>query len=493
MFSITPDRRSIHSGGDYTVSEDSEAQWGTKWNDWLFQECVPQTWVRNLDFLRVLHEKDNCPFSGWDFWPAGSEGGWKELGMGVLGRVFERVVMRNLRLLPTVCGTTLTRGAVLFSLDIPDGLKLALREAGVPVVSPPQDRRYEIAKLKPFTLGLAAVTPAAGRRHLTALKDSLGNLSIESRMILLQFVISDEDFRDIGSCTAPLIPVKDGTFRAFKILAQGPGTLFLSRDDREEEIFENYTNTVDLSNTAPETKKLMRKNIFKLHRFTAVQMWHVEDAAWYCSNYIFNDLEAPGNDIICMNGRTNFVNRFWQWISQQCKPLDSVSSSSLRDLWLLPLMFEEYRKLSSRITVLDVSGKRGVGAFLWATADSHFLRYGQRYCLFTGEGFSSQVGDSLRKCGFVKDYENIVSLMDWLVENSGEFVDRLSNEEKALLLQHLSIFSRGYLDIEERESMKDGVSRLSLFREAGPLSTDDRLVLERQIISSLNEELTTQL
>lgn len=474
MFSISPDRRSIHSGSDKTNSEDSEAQWGTKWNDWLFQECIPQTWIRNLDFLRAMNENGECSFSGWDFWPAGSEGGWKEVGMGVFDKVFERVVRQNMKLLPTVYGTTGTRENVLFSLEIGEELKSAFGNAGVPVVIPPQDRRYGIAKLQPFTLGLSLVTPSTARERLTTLKDSLEDLLLVSRMTLLHFIISDEDFREIGSCTAPLIPAKDGTFRSFDFPAQGSSSLFLSRDENEDKLFRKYTNMVDLSTTLPKTKKLMRKNIFKLHKFTAVRMWDVENAALYCSNHIFDSLGSRGvADVISEDGIHEFVDQLWQWINHRCKPLVSVANSSLRDLWLLPLMTGEYRKLSSTITVLDVSGNRGVGAFIWATADSHWLRYEKKYCLFTGKGFSLQTGDSLRRCGFVKDYEDIISLMKWLVANAGDFVDQLNNREKVLLLQHLNILSRNSLDQEQWKAMRDGVSKLSLFRKAAPLGSSE--------------------
>lgn len=479
MFSITPDRNTIHSGGDWTIGEDSEAKWGTKWNQWLLHECLPNTWIQNLEFVRTLNERKEYEFSGWNFWPAGNERASGELWMGVLGEVFKRVAGRNLELLPTVRNTVGRRTDIIFALEIPTNLASALQHAGVPVVIPPESRRYEIESLRPYTIGLRPLEPNTARACLSKLKDSsdFKALTLDSRVILLQYILSDEDFRDIGSCTAPLVPLVDSMYASFDFLVPHVRSVFLARDDDEARLFGKYKKMIDTSRIPPKTTKLMRKYIFngRLQRFTKISAWEIDDVARYCGKYVFNKSGAQDSDIICIQGDdfVGFVNQLWKWISRYCK-LSEIASSSLKGLFLLPLVDGEYRRLNSAIPVLDVSANRGIGAFLQSTAISHSRNHGRRFHLFTGIGFPPHVGDSLRKCGFVKDYEDIVPLMGWLVANSESFVDQLSKGEKILLLQHLNALSRSNLDSNRRRSMSEAIAVLSLFQEAVPNGASDR-------------------
>lgn len=474
MFSITPDRNSIHSGGDWTISEDSEAKLGTKWNQWLLQECVPNTWIQGLKFIQGLNVRGECDFSGWNFWPAGNKRVSEGLWMDILGVVFKRVVERDLELLPTICDTVRRRTDVLFVLDILNELASALKHAGVSVVVPPEDRRYELEKLRPYAIGLMPLEPSSARTCLSQLKDSPGfrGLILEFRMTLLHYVLSDEDFHGIGTCTAPLVPLVDDTYASFDCPVTHVRSVFLARDDDEVKLFGKYKKMVDISRIPLKAIKLMRKNIpnGKLQGFTKISAWEKDDVARYCGKYIFNKHKAGGNDIIQMDGLVDFVNQLWKWISIRCRPFE-VANSSLRDIFLLPLIGGEYRRLGSAIPVLDVSRNRGIGAFLRSTTTD-----GRRFHLFTGNGFSSHVGNSLRNCGFVKDYEDIEPLMEWLIANRESFVQQLSKSEKILLLQHLNPLSRSKLDESQKRVMRKAVAILSLFQEAVP---DEKIVCER--------------
>lgn len=388
--------------------------------------------------------------------------------MDILGVVFKRVVGRDLGLLPTICDTVGKRTDVLFALDIPEALASALKHTGVPVVVPPEDKRYELEKLRPYTIGLKPLEPSSARICLSQLKDSpsFRTLVLESRTTLLYYVLSDGDFRDIGSCTAPLVPLVDGTYASFDCSVPHVRSVFLARSDDEARLFGKYKKLVDTSRIPQKTTKLMRKNILngKLQKFTKISTWEKDDVARYCEKYIFNGLGVGGSDIIRKDDFVDFVGQLWKWISCHCKPLE-VASSSLRDLFLLPLIDGEYRRLGSAIPVLDVSGNRGIGAFLRNTAASH-SRSGRRFHLFTGIGFPSHVGDSLRRCRFVNDYEDIEPLMAWLLANRESFVHQLSKSERILLLQHLNALSRNNLDTSQRRIMSKTVATLNIFREA---------------------------
>lgn len=458
MFSITTDRRRLHSG-DWTTNQDSEAKQGAKWNEWLFSEYVPKTWLRNLECLRDISEQGESGFRAWDFWPAGSNQEWKTGESGdvtrVLGNVFKRAVENDLRLLPTVCGTTGTRQDVLFTLEGVDCYESAFKDAGVAVVAPPHTKAHELMRLNTHNL-LTGLTPCAVRERL-ALGNNIENLPQDSRMLLLDYAISDGDYKKIGLCRAPLIPVKDGTFQSFCVSREKKTRpIFLPRDENEVQLFENHSRIVDVDMLLPETAEVMRKNINDLDRHTEISKWTMDAAARYCEKHIF---PCADTDIIRKEGLDQFVDRLWQWIMQQNEPSSSVVRSPLRNMWLIPLMDREYRKLSSTVQILDVSGNGGIGVFIWKMAKQYEIRC----ALFTGEGISQETVAYLRLCGFLPYHGDLEDLMVWLVANSETFVDRLSSEEKRLLLRHLSGLASDCIGSKRKKVMRDAVASLRIF------------------------------
>lgn len=455
MFSITTDRLRLHSGGNWTTKKDSDAKFGAKWNEWLFSECVPQTWVQNLEFLQEYK------FVAWDYWPVGSDKAWKERETRVLGDVFERVVRNNLKLLPTVFGTTGTGKEVLFSLEGSDRYEPAFQEAKVAVVIPPQTSKFELARLNPQNL-LPVLTPDTLRTHL-ALKKNLVSLSQDSRMLLLHYAILDEDFKDIGLCQAPLVPIAGGSYQSFSVgETDKTGAVFLPRDGDEVRLFDQHTRIVNVAMLLPETAEILQRNIDGLNKHTGISNWTLDAAARYCKQHIF---KSSSSDIIMKKGpdQAEFVEQLWQWIRKRGQPSDSISSSALGNMWLLPLADGEYRKLDSTVPILDVSRNGGIGAFIWKMAKKHRIRC----TLFTGEGVSSEAAGYLRRCGFLGDDGDIEALASWLIANSVTFVDQLNDGEKGELLHHLSELAADTIGGKRIKAMKDAVASLKIFKMSG--------------------------
>lgn len=462
MFSITPDRQNIHSGGDLTTSENSEMKLGARWNTWLFQECLPHAWIRNLKFLDKMRERGEADFTGWDFWPAGTQGVERELWMGVLSTLFQRVVVQDLKLLPTICGDTGTRENVLFTLSIDEKYKNALQHARSPVSFPPADRRPELAKLGIETLQLTFLTPSTARNSLSNLRGSLENLPLDLRMTLLEYVISDKDYKSIGSCLAPLLPTLDGGFHGFGRV--GGSKLFFPRTELEVELFKESSKMVDTRKMMHSTVGQMVSDIKKLDRFTAISIWGVPDAAWYCKKYIFGNVESKNDKIITRPNFNEFINRFWKWINipENTSELSNCPQL-LNDLWLIPIVGDRYHKvLDGRYSILDISVHKFTSDFFRGAAYSLFGRCGIRYPLYTGEGFTIITTDALRTHRYTEDCENLNSLVGWLVANSKDFVDRLDDNEKTKLLSRLRVLSIG---LQRDRSSVQQIQRLSLFRE----------------------------
>lgn len=456
------------------MSASSETRLGAEWNKWLFHECLPHVWVRNLEFLRREGE-----IPDWSFWPAGSQEGYKELWMGICGTVFEKVVKENLKLLPTICGTVETREASLFTFDISDSLESALRDAEALVVYLPTEKKYEIEKLDPKSMGLAPLTPRTARRCLTALKDSkpLQGLKPDHRKSLMDYVLSDEDFEDLHTCEAPLIPVADGTFQGFDIPASNSGFLLLAQNELEEQLFQGYQKAVSTSKLSEVALNRLRDNLPRIQRNTRIKAWTVESAARYCEIHKFPDVIDTTAVSLYKADFAKFIDHFWVWISVvQAQSMDQVNISAVNDFWLLPIGNNRYQKLRSvsDFPVLDVSAKKGIGLFLEETTVHLSRRHAPEVMyLYSGSGFSEHATRCLQEFGLVKEYDDVYSLAKWLLVTMNVFTNRLNDSKKKDLIRHLYFLSEEY-DASGRDHMRSAVAKLTVFREARRLQTGER-------------------
>lgn len=399
--------------------------------------------------------------------------------MGICGTVFERVVKENLKLLPTICGTVEAREASLFTFEISDSLESALRDAGALVVYPPIEKKYEIEKLDPKSMGLAPLTPRAARRCLTALKDSkpLQGLKPDHRKSLMDYVLSDEDFEDLHTCEAPLIPVEGDIFQGFDIPASHDGFLLLTQNEREERLFQKYQKAVSTSKLSEVALTRLRDNLPRIQRNTRIKAWTVESAARYCGLHIFSDITDTTAVSLYKAGIAEFIDRFWVWISVvQARSTDRVDISAVDDFWLLPIGNNRYQKLGSLpdFPVLDVSAKKGIGLFLEETTAHLSRRHAPEVMyLYSGSGFSEYTTRCLQEFGLVKEYDDVYSLTKWLLVTMNVFTNRLNDKKKKDLIRHLYFLSEGY-GASGRGHMKSAVAKLTVFREARRLQIGEK-------------------
>ncbi|KAG0636271.1 hypothetical protein HOY80DRAFT_891646 [Tuber brumale] len=476
IFSITPDRSNIHSGGDTTMSANSATRLGAQWNQWLLHECVPRAWVRNLEFIR-----DENLSPGWDFWPAGKQGEWGQLWMGILGAVFKEAVERGLELLPTVSGVVKPAKEVAFTLGIPEDLHSSLRGAGAQVVFPPADRRAELNALGRKNLGLEYLSPFTARRHLTTIKDSdaLLRLDIKPRMVLLDYILSDCQAQDFGSCEAPLIPLSDGTFRGLEIPASRDDRIFIARDRTEEDLFQKSPErTVKTRALSKKSRETLVRLIGEIEKHTRIKAWSVEDAAQYFSSCEFDGIAEPMPVVkIDKPGFNRFIKLFWEWIPKaKNRGIGRLTLvNALKDLWLIPLGKQMFQRIgtTSEYPVLNVSVNRGIGSFLKQAESALANRFGPEITyLYTGGEFPHAT-TTLQELGIIRDYDDRVSLMKWLEVTVKVFAERLDHAEKMELIRHLSNMSRG-CGASDRSCMEPTVRKLPIFQEANDSSLDER-------------------
>jgi len=460
------------------MSANSATRLGAQWNQWLLRECAPHAWVRNLEFIR---SENLSP--GWDFWPAGKQGEWGQLWMGIFGTVFKKVVEGGYGLLPTLSGVVKPANKVAFTLGIPEDLHHALRDARAPVVFPPEDRRTEIRALDYQNIGLECLSPSTGRHHLTTIKDSdaLLHLDIKSRMVLLDYVLSDCQVQNFKNCEAPLIPLSDGTFRGFEVPASQGDRIFIARDATEEELFQkSLGRTVKITALSVKSLDILRRRIVEIEKHTGIKAWTVEDAAQYCFSYEFNGIKEPTPVVkIDKPEFGGFVELFWKWVSktQRRGGRRSASVNALKDLWLIPLGNQMFQRIgsASEYLVLDISANKGIGSFLKQAESALASRsMPEIMYLYKGDGFP-QATKVLQELGIIKDCDDRVSLMKWLEITLKVFACKLEYAEKMELIRHLFDLSRD-CSASKRLCMEQTVPKLPIFQEANESSPNERLV-----------------
>ena len=403
--------------------------------------------------------------------------------MGILGKVFKKVVEDGYELLPTLNGVVKSANKVAFTLDIPEDLHFSLRDAGALVVFPPEDRRTEIRALDLKKMGLQCLSPSTGRYHLTTIKnsDALLHLDIKPRMILLDYVLSDCQVQDFKKCEAPLIPLFDGTFRGLEMPASQDDRIFIARDEIEEALFQkSRERTVKISALSEKSRTILVKHIAEIEKHTRIKAWTIEDAAQYCSSYEFNGITetAPVVKIDRLKF-DDFVELFWKWVSkaQRREGGGSTLVNALKNLWLIPLGNQMFQKIgsTSKYPVLDVSANKGLGSFLKQAESALANRLTPEIMyLYTGDGFP-QTTKTLQELGIIKDYDDRASLMKWLEVTLKVFVRKLDHGEKTELIRHLFDLSRD-CSASERLYMEPTIRKLPIFREAKDSSPYKRLV-----------------
>ncbi|KAF8244236.1 hypothetical protein K440DRAFT_559411 [Wilcoxina mikolae CBS 423.85] len=467
MFSITPDRQSIHSARDSAVSEKAEAKKGARWNRWIFQELVVHAWIANLQFMNDLTVKTSRGNSNWLFWPAGTQEHSETNipGTEILGAVFKKIVAQKQELLPTVCDTMASGTEAIFANELDDSLMNAFRMARIKVICPPKDRLYELSRIPPKAIGVRHLSPAVIRSELTVLSKNQGldSLDFDSRYALLDYILSDNEYQDIGKCQAPLLPIVDGTYRNFSY--SSARYRFCQKD--ESQIFKDCTAyLIDRTKLSEQVSHRFATGMQSLQKHTNIAPWTLSGASWYCKEYVFKGeiSRRVTDDIIYRPDLSvEWMDRFWRW-SLSKDPQWQEVVTDMTGLWLLPLAGQRYQKIGSTSKALNVSGTGRVAEAFRAILETSAV-VSRHYPVFTGYGMSSGTLDFFQKMGIVMDCSNIEELVKWLALFLG-FLGELQNDERAEILDRLGAAGERVSKAAVRKRVKPLLQKLPLFREA---------------------------
>lgn len=427
---MRPDRATIHSGDDSVASEESETGKGSRWNQWLFEECIVDAWISNLEFISHLFEDHKE--AGWKHWPIGQQAHeGTHLGSGTLGRVFERVLSRGQKLIPTISGSLTSGSDMIFAEKLESSLETALLEAGLIVVCPPNDRAFELAKTHFIEHGIRLLTPQSMRAALNALSCEIEDLSASSRSTFLDYIISDRSYGEIGRCSAPLLPMMNGTYCGFTRSKTGPRIRFNKAN--EADIFSQCSSfSIDSSKLSPKTLLQFTNEIDRLVSCTNIHYWDLEGAVWYAERYTFALNRDCLDDIISINGLAEWVDKLWIW---GITAYPGAFMAAAENLWLLPLCGDRFRKIhtSSKGLVLDISGHGDIASTLRPICQSS--KIGALFPILS-TGVSNQVLQELKYGGCIADCDVILDFISWLHQNPN-FFESIDDASKSSLVRHI--------------------------------------------------------
>lgn len=385
-------------------------------------------WVNNLQFIQELAAGGPCDMLGWIHWPSGFQeyGEQRHLGTGTLGAVFTRVVSDKRRLLPAICGTAVASSEALFAGQLDDSLRDALRDAGIVVVQPPSDKLYELTQLPIQGLGMSYVSPKTIRDTLTTLSSNLEMLSTDARSTLLDYILSDGDYDDIGKCKAQLLPMMDGTYRNFgreEIIYR------FSRGNESSLFTDMPSYVIDCSKLSQSTVSRFTQDMDLIRRSSNVDYWDICGARLNCKLMFSRKMADPEADTIVLPDFTLWLNQFWSWVISIDKQ-NPQELAMLDELWLVPLTECRYGKLKSRL-YLRISGPGPTASLFRSIIHSHPIKGSLFY---SNSGISPKVTDFLDANNVVMDCGRVRPLLNWL-RLVPDFLDAIGDSHRIELIE----------------------------------------------------------
>ncbi|KAI5778257.1 hypothetical protein EDC01DRAFT_368311 [Geopyxis carbonaria] len=411
MFSTTPDRVNIHVGSDLSVSESAETSMGSKWNEILFNECVVPAWLKNLELLRLLNERTEYLYGGWNHWPAGIQGpgNSKEHGSGMLKRLITQIIREDHKLLPTIGNGFECKSHCLYTQDADTALCSNLEDVGIRVITPPVESKYEFISDSDLCAGLSQLSPSLVRNHLNKLDSGLGRLNDQGRGVILHYILSDKNYEDLTNFTARVLPLKNGVYGGFN---SSHSRLMLALNNQETTLFTQHKDVIEQSKLPPQVCEQLRSDIDMLQSYTSLSRWNLSCAADYCRN-LFSNYHSQ-EDMISVPKFDKIVDliKFWEWARTNHTTENIIREFA--DLWLIPLINNSYRKVGQKMSLprtLDISGKGDMAEFLNILISTS-TELSSRFPFFKGP---IQLQQFFINSNLIVDCERPIGLLEWLV------------------------------------------------------------------------------
>jgi sacsin len=283
---------------------------------------IPKAWAKLLSKLALAHpEKPH-----FHLWPTKSSSPL-EMWHGMCPAVLAHVFHSNLPVWFTDVGYVTLQDGLLASDQISSAQKQMFHEAKISVVLVAEYLYTEACQL----MEGSGLRPTTLCKHLRR-AGSIENLSDQSRLVLLEFLLPGMDFTEFDDFA--IFPFQDGTFRSLK-----PSPVFLHRDGSEQIVFgRQQERTIDKNQLTKAAARLFHEKVKKDNR--TVRYRTTEDLRDYYLEHIFHGLD----DIVVLGDREmQLLDKIWKWIFKYGEA--DLNLAALGSLWLVPLRDGSVRKL----------------------------------------------------------------------------------------------------------------------------------------------------
>jgi sacsin len=334
-------------------------------------------------------------------------------------------------------------------------LRDALRETKVPVVFAP-DRLHRNVK---HIFNGQVLDPQRFSIFLRNKNDQIRNWSLPTKRAVLEYLLSEPGFTDIGSLE--LIPFKDGRYRS---IADYPA--FVCRNDREIDLFTlQNDHNIDFDKLSISTSSVLQNWCSSSAGHKCIRYRSASDFRDYCLKFVF--VRAPQEqDMVSLESEASaFISKAWIWIVEQSIDILGVIS----DLWLVPLSNGRHRKVKPRNSTSEIiSAPIGpVGDFM-RTFDAKYSSIVKPLLKTTGLSIRAQgslISTSRSQASLhIKQGDNMVDFSQWLY-HIRSLVNSAPEDEKATLLKILASNIRPSPSQSGYESIRAGIGALQIFKK----------------------------
>ncbi len=446
LFSITPDRGRLSSSGQSTGYEDL----ATKWNAFMFGQCVSTAWASLLDHRSPLSSREER-FALWPRAEFTHSELWDKLDDGVI----DLVIISNLAVWNASNGRCVDVNHGFFAPKDGEVTRYgpALAAAHIPVVYIDRSLLKKVEqRTKLLKLNIRFLTPVTIRQFLR--QHDILELSSETQSIILEFCLLD----------AIKSPLEHGEranlyndFHGIQIWPTVSGEmsfsdnvdLMLPRHDAEIQLFSESRpeTTLNIHMMSPSVRKLLLKdikNLTELMRFRGVGDLVTDWPVMYPMPPL------PGNSrgwVKRASDLDSVLHNIWDWIAERVQEGQRIDLELSRDLWLVPMNDFRMRKFAPKILkspLLIIEKQEPLFDLLVAIAEQDPL---EMLPLLDTDVLPKEARDLLRNKGPIKTdtmctcIDDSETFIDWLAAGKERLV-KASDQQKTLLLSHLETLTR---------------------------------------------------
>ncbi|CAG8504108.1 1313_t:CDS:10, partial [Gigaspora margarita] len=460
-FAVTNNRRDLWFEGARDLISDSLANLKVKWNKYLFEEVIPQAWVK---FIIKLQSHIKQKEAYYKFWPIADQTQFISL------RFFEGLLENMIRKLTADDEIFCEKNGQILSIskgyfpdescaenDIPD----ILSKIGFPIINATSEI-IEVLKKSDKKNILRFYSPSIVSNFLQK-REELQDKPMTLR--LFYYLLNDENYEILEGLK--MIPLANGTLKA--ISQYGTVTYicsdrFAGQDkDDPREIFKDQSEKFIAKDISSD---LLNRLIYKVKngwniKIEMLTIPSIVDMVKYKIYPNENQPNSSDHEIVMEN--PEWINRLWKYL---CDRFDETDLKSFEDIHLIPTKHNTLRKLKTNHIKYFLNSIE--------SSQTQFDKIEQIYPILEKLGIiflNSEFENNItllkkRLSAYICDVGDINSVLSSL--NTNEALN-LDTNEAELFIKYLSYYLR--ISKPPTYDQKETIKRLPIFKEVGKNET----------------------